>query len=65
MYQTMAWLRHYFMRTEGWPMLLVLLIPPRGPSEREEEHAMCYYSGGSGQRLLAIPSALSRTWLEG
>ena len=32
---------------------------------REEEHAMRYYSGGLGQRLLAIPSALGWTWLLG
>ena len=41
---------------------LVFLMSPRGPYGREEEHAMRYYSGGFGQRFLAIPSALGRTW---
>ena len=44
---------------------LVYLLSPRGPYGREEEHAMRYYSGGLGQRLLAIPSALGWTWLLG
>ena len=44
---------------------LVFLVSPRGPYGREEEHAMRYYSGGLGQRLLAIPSALGWTWLLG
>ena len=44
---------------------LVVLMSPRGPYGREEEHAMRYYSGGFVQRLLAIPSALSLTWLQG
>ena len=44
---------------------LVSLVSPRGPYGREEEHAMRYYSGGLGQRLLAIPSALGWTWLLG
>ena len=39
-------------------MLLIFLIPPRGPFEREEEHAIRYYSGGFGQKFLAITSAL-------
>ena len=42
---------------------LVFLMSPRGPYGREEEHAMRYYSGGFGQRFLAIPSALGWTWL--
>ena len=42
---------------------LVSLVSPRGPYGREEEHAMSYYSGGLGQRFLAIPSALDWTWL--
>ena len=37
---------------------LVFLVSPRGPYGREKEHAMRYYSGGFGQRFLAIPSAL-------
>ena len=44
---------------------LVSLVSPRGPYGREEEHAMRYYSGGLGQRFLAIPSALGWTWLLG
>ena len=44
---------------------LVSFVSPRGPYGREEEHAMRYYSGGLGQRLLAIPSALGWTWLLG
>ena len=44
---------------------LVSLVSPRGPYRQEEEHAMRYYSGGFGQRLLAIPSALGWTWLLG
>ena len=44
---------------------LVSLVSPRGPYGREEEHAMRYYSGGLGQQLLAIPSALGWTWLLG
>ena len=44
---------------------LVSLVSPRGPYGREEGHAMRYYSGGLGQRLLAIPSALGWTWLLG
>ena len=44
---------------------LVFLMSPRGPYGREEEHAMRYYSGGFGQRFLATPSALGRTWLLG
>ena len=44
---------------------LVSLVSPRGPYGREEEHAVRYYSGGLGQRLLAIPSALGWTWLLG
>ena len=44
---------------------LVSLVSPRGPYGREEEHAMRYYSGGLGQRLLAILSALGWTWLLG
>ena len=44
---------------------LVSLVSPRGPDGREEEHAMRYYSGGLGQRFLAIPSALGWTWLLG
>ena len=44
---------------------LVSLVSPRGPYRREEEHAMRYYSGGFGQRFLAIPSALGWTWLLG
>ena len=44
---------------------LVFLTLPRGPCGWEEEHAMRYYSGGFGQRLLAIPPALGRTWLPG
>ena len=44
---------------------LVFLMLPRGPYGREEEHAMFYYSGGFGQRFLAVPSALGRTWLLG
>ena len=44
---------------------LVSLVSPRGPYGREEEHAMRYYSGGLGRRLLAIPSALGWTWLLG
>ena len=43
----------------------VSLVSPRGPYGREEEHAMRYYSGGLGQRVLAIPSALGWTWLLG
>ena len=42
---------------------LVFIMSPRGPCGREEEHAMRYFSGGFGQRFLAIPSALGRTWL--
>ena len=42
---------------------LGFLMSPRGPYGRQEEHAMRYYSGGFGQRFLAIPSALGRTWL--
>ena len=42
---------------------LVFLMSPRGPYGREEEQAMRYYSGGFGQRFLAIPSTLGRTWL--
>ena len=42
---------------------LVSLVSPRGPYGREEEHAMRYYSGGLGQRFLAIPFALGWTWL--
>ena len=42
---------------------LAFLMSPRGPYGREEEHATRYYSGGFGQRFLAIPSALCRTWL--
>ena len=38
---------------------LVFLMSPRGPYGREEQHAMRYYSGGFGQRSLAIPSALA------
>ena len=44
---------------------LVFLVSPRGPYGREEEHAMRYYSGGFGQRFLAIPSALGWTWVLG
>ena len=44
---------------------LVSLVSPRGPHGREEEHAIRYYCGGSGQRFLAIPSALGWTWLLG
>ena len=44
---------------------LVSLVSPRGPYRREEEHAMRYYSGGFGQRFLAIPSALGWTWFSG
>ena len=44
---------------------LVSLVSPRGPYRREEEHAMRYYSGGLGQRFLAIASALGWTWLLG
>ena len=44
---------------------LVSLVSPRGPYRREEEHTMRYYSGGFGQRFLAIPSALGWTWLLG
>ena len=44
---------------------LVSLVSPRGPYGREEEHAIRYYSGGLGQRLLVIPSALGWTWLLG
>ena len=44
---------------------LVSLVSPRGPCGREEEHAMRYYSGGLGQRLLAIPSTLGWRWLLG
>ena len=44
---------------------LVSLVSQRGPYGREEEHAMRYYSGGLGQRLLVIPSALGWTWLLG
>ena len=44
---------------------LVSLVSPRGPYGREEEHAMRYYSGGLGQRFLAIPLALGWTWLLG
>ena len=44
---------------------LVFLMSPRGPYGREEEYAMRYYSGGFGQRFLAIPSALGWTWLLG
>ena len=44
---------------------LVFLVSPRGPYGREEEHAVHYYSGGFGQRFLAIPSALGWTWLLG
>ena len=42
---------------------LVSLVSPRGPYRREEEHAMRYYSGGLGQRFVAIPSPLGWTWL--
>ena len=44
---------------------LVSLVSPQGPYGREEEHAMRYYSGGLGQRLLVVPSALGWTWLLG
>ena len=44
---------------------LVFLMSPRRPYGREEEHAIRYYSGGLGQRFLAIPSALGRTWVLG
>ena len=44
---------------------LVFLMSPRGPYGREEEHPMRYYSGGFGQRFLAICSARARTWLLG
>ena len=44
---------------------LVSLVSLRGPYRREEEHAMRFYSGGLGQRFLAIPSALGWTWLLG
>ncbi|CAM9814471.1 unnamed protein product [Ascophyllum nodosum] len=44
---------------------LVSLVSPRGPYRREEEHAMRYYSGGLGQRFVAIPSPLGWTWLLG
>ena len=44
---------------------IVFLMSPRGPYEREEKHAVRNYSGGFGQRFLAIPSALGRTWLLG
>ena len=44
---------------------LVFLMSPQGPYGRGEENAMRYYSGGFGQRFLAIPSALGWTWLLG
>ena len=44
---------------------LVFLVSPRGPYGREKKHAMRYYSGGFGQRFLAVPSALGWTWLLG
>ena len=44
---------------------LVSLVSPRGPYRREEEHAMRYYSGGLGQRCVAIPSPLGWTWVLG
>ena len=39
---------------------LVILISPRQPCGREEGHAMRCYSGGFGQRFLAIPSWAGR-----
>ena len=44
---------------------LVSLVSPRGTYQREEEHAMRYYSGGLGQRFVAFPSPLGWTWLLG
>ena len=44
---------------------LVSLVSPRGPYRREEEHAIRYYSGGFGQRFLAIDPAPGWTWLLG
>ena len=64
LYQTMASLRHCYVKRE-LTNTLVFLISPRGPYGREEEHALRYYSGGFGQRFLAIPSALGRTWFLG